>query len=72
MAKFRIYTCCENLGDGSYAVRKFGTQEQLDAYVEAYNEDSSEYIIQDDDCGWEDLEFDDNGVLTNPDVYEPY
>lgn len=69
---FRIYTCVTNNGDGSSSVQKFGTPEQLDEYVAAYNEDSCDYQISSDDEGYEDLIFDENGILQNPDVYEKY
>lgn len=59
--KVKVWTYVENLGDGSCAVRFFNSREEAEAFA---GEDDERYC---DDINPETLEFDDNGVLLNPD-----
>lgn len=71
MVKYRIYTVCQDNGDGSASCLQFATFKQAETYVEAYNKNNDE-CINEENISYLDLEFDDQGVLQNPDIYEAW
>lgn len=66
--KVKFWTYTESGGDGSAYPRFFATEEQAYAYKEKTEEQSGEGWGE--DCiASQELEFDDDGVLTNPDNF---
>lgn len=68
--KFKVWLLTTDNGDGSSSVNKFGTEEQAEAYITAYNEDMCDYDINDENLMCHEFVFDDNGVLLNSEVYD--
>lgn len=66
--KTKVWIYLENYGDGSAFPKFFATKEQAEAYAAAAPEYEDRFC---DDISSQELEFDENGVLLNPDFREP-
>jgi hypothetical protein len=67
--KVKFWTYTQDCGDGSAYPRFFATEEQAEAYRVAY-EAVMEQGWGEDCVSPQELEFDENGVLLNPDKFE--
>lgn len=69
--KAHIWLLSTDNGDGSCSVSMFATEEQARVYMAGYDNDFDTQT-QEDNLSCRDLEFNDEGILLNPDTYEDF